>query len=49
MIFRHAFYEDAFMVLSHVLHPLRGVALCFLGDSVATKWRKHAIAGKMCI
>ena len=31
MISRHAFYEDAFMVLSHVSHPLRRVALCFLG------------------
>ena len=31
MISRHAFYEDAFMVLSHVLRLLRRVALCFLG------------------
>ena len=31
MISRHAFCEDAFMVLSNVLHPLRRVALCFLG------------------
>ena len=31
MISRHAFCEDAFMVLSNVLHPLRGAALCFFG------------------